>query len=148
METILEKPTPGEQKTASELVLNFATALAKGKSDTVNIQIQEIEESFVVPRRALEFLSQILSGMAEGKAIYLLPADSELSTQQAAEILGMSRPHVVKLLEKGIIPFKKVGSHRRISLDDLTRYESELKEERTKSFSFMTKQAQELNLGY
>lgn len=148
MEAILEKPTPSEQKTASELLSSFTSAIAKGKSDSVNIQIQESEESFVIPRKALEFLSQILSVMAEGKSIYLLPTDSELSTQQAAEMLGMSRPHVVKLLEKGIIPFKKVGSHRRILLDDLIRYESELKEERTKGLSFLAEQSQELNLGY
>ncbi|MBE9463493.1 helix-turn-helix domain-containing protein [Dyadobacter subterraneus] len=148
METILEKPTPSEQKTASELLSDFTTAIARGKSDTINIQISESGESFIVPRRALEFLSQIISGMAEGKAICLLPAEAELSTQQAAEMLNMSRPHIVKLLERGIIPFKKVGSHRRILLDDLIRYESEIKEERRKSFAFLAEQAQELNLGY
>lgn len=68
--------------------------------------------------------------------------------QQAADILNVSRPHVLKLLEEGIIPFKKVGSHRRILLDDLLVYANQQKDTRKEQLRFLTQQAQALNLGY
>jgi len=63
-------------------------------------------------------------------------------------MLNVSRPHIVKLLEQGAIPFKKVGSHRRISLENLLLYEAKLKEDRAKALQFLADQAQELNFGY
>ncbi|WP_373551402.1 helix-turn-helix domain-containing protein [Haliscomenobacter sp.] len=77
-----------------------------------------------------------------------MPTDAEVSTQQAAEILNVSRPHVIKLLEKGEIPHKKVGSHRRILLQDILKYESNFKLDRRKKLNALTKEAQQLNLGY
>lgn len=71
-----------------------------------------------------------------------------ISIQQAADILNVSRPHVVKLLEEGIIPFKKVGSHRRMLLEDVLVYANHQKETRKENLQFLTQQAQELNLGY
>ena len=66
---------------------------------------------------------------------------STLSTQQAADILKVSRPHVVKLLEEGVIPFKKVGSHRRILLEDLLLYTNQQKETRNEQLQFIIQQA-------
>ncbi len=86
--------------------------------------------------------------MAEGKAISLIPSASEVTTQQAADMLHVSRPHIVKLLEQGTIPFKKVGSHRRILLEDLLKYEAEQKEKKRENLQFLAEQAQELNIGY
>ena len=86
--------------------------------------------------------------MAEGTTISLIPSDSELSTQQAADMLNVSRPHIIKLLETGVIPFKKVGTHRRISLDALLAYDTEQKQVRKASLEFLAQQAQDLNLGY
>lgn len=148
METLLERPTLNDQKMAGELVVDFTTKIARRKSDSVKISIQESDESFNVPRKALEFLSRILSYMAEGKAIFLIPSDSEVSTQQAADILGVSRPHVVKMLEQGLIPFKKTGTHRRILLEHLMKYAEEQKEIRSESFKLLAEQAQKLKLGY
>jgi excisionase family DNA binding protein len=86
--------------------------------------------------------------MAEGKSASLIPSDSEVNTKQAADMLNVSRPHIVKLLEEGKIPFRKVGSHRRVLLEDLMKYDAEMKGQRTKSLEFLAKQAQDLNLGY
>ena len=86
--------------------------------------------------------------MAKGKSIALLLSDSEISTQQAADILNVSRPHLIKLLEEGRIPFKKVGTHRRIKLNDLLEYQSKIKNERRQHLDTLAKEAQELNLGY
>ena len=86
--------------------------------------------------------------MAEGKSISLIPSGKVVSTQQAADILNVSRPHVVKLLEKGIIPYKKVGSHRRIKLQDIMTYEAQLHARRNTNLKLLAKQAQLLGLGY
>ena len=86
--------------------------------------------------------------MAQENTVPLMPSDSEVSTRQAADILNVSRPHVVKLLEEGAIPFKRVGSHRRILLEDLLMYTNQQTETRREQLQFLTRQAQTLNLGY
>jgi excisionase family DNA binding protein len=148
MEAVLEKPTLHEQRVARESLFGFAAALAERTSDSINIRLQESQQSFTIPTKALELLTFILSSMAEGKAISLVPSDAELTTQQAADMLNVSRPHVVKLLEQGTIPFKKVGSHRRILLDDLLTYDAQHKANRKANLRFLAEQAQDLNLGY
>lgn len=151
MEAVIKRTTRQDQEVASKSLFNMSrtsAAIAKKRSNTVKIKIQESGEFITVPKKALDLLMTILSNMAEGKSISLVPSDSEVSTQQAADMLHVSRPHIVKLLEQGAIPFKKVGSHRRILLEDLIKYDAILKEQRRKSLSFLAKQAQELNLGY
>lgn len=74
--------------------------------------------------------------------------DTEVSTQQAADMLNVSRPHLEKLLEEGEIHFKKVGSHRRIEVKNIVAYEKRLKENRSEKMDFLAKQAQDHNLGY
>ena len=86
--------------------------------------------------------------MTKRKLLSPMPSDAEVTTQQAAGMLHVSRPHLVKLLEQGFIPFKKGGSHRRILLQDLLKYAQELKQQQEKSLQFIAQQAQELNLGY
>jgi excisionase family DNA binding protein len=78
----------------------------------------------------------------------MIPSDKTISTQEAADLIGVSRPHIVKLLEAGEIPFKKVGSHRRVLVKDIEIYEQRLQKTRKQKISLLAKQAQELNLGY
>ncbi|MGB0930229.1 MAG: excisionase family DNA-binding protein [Chitinophagales bacterium] len=88
------------------------------------------------------------SGCTLGKSIALIPSDAEISTQQAAEILKVSKPYIVKLLEQGEIPYRKIGSHRRLQLKDVLDYEAKLKVQRRKNLDFLASEAQELNMGY
>ncbi len=151
MEAVIKRTSRKEQEIATRSVSDLfktAAVISKRKSDVVKIKIQESGEFVTVPRKALDLLFNILSNMAEGKSISLVPSDSEVSTQQAADMLNVSRPHIVKLLEQGVIPFKKVGSHRRVLLEDLVEYEEKLKELRSNSLKNLAKQAQELRLGY
>lgn len=153
MEAIVERPTLQDQQVARESLPFFTEAIAQKESEGISIQIQDGSSqaksfSVTIPAKALHLLAVILSSMAEGKAISLIPSDSEVSTQQAADILNVSRPHVVKLLEEGTIPFKKIGSHRRILLEDLLAYANQQKETRKEQLQFLTQQAQALNLGY
>lgn len=86
--------------------------------------------------------------MANGDAITLIPIHAELTTQQAAEILSVSRPFVIKLLEERKLPFKMVGTHRRILFKDLQEYKKKIDEERLKTLDELAAQAQELKMGY
>jgi excisionase family DNA binding protein len=151
METVTQRTTRRDQRIATKSVSGLsvtAAALSKKKADTVKIKIQESGEFINVPKKALELLFYIVSTMAEGRSISLIPSDSDVSTQQAADILNVSRPHVVKLLEKGIIPYKKVGSHRRIKLQDVMTYDEKLRAQRSANLMLLAKQAQVLGLGY
>lgn len=151
MGAVLNKTSKKERQIATRSMTHLtrtAAAISKKKPDAVKIKIQESGEFVAVPRKALDMLLTILSSMAEGKSISLIPSGSEVSTQQAADMLHVSRPHVVKLLEEGKIPHKKTGSHRRILLEDLIEYDEKVKAQRRKSLKRLAKQAQELGLGY
>ena len=76
-----------------------------------------------LPAPVYQLLVQVLSAMKQGRALSLMPEDEAFTTQAAADQLGMSRQHLVTLLEKGEIPFHRVGKHRRIRLKDLLAYE-------------------------
>ncbi len=78
----------------------------------------------------------------------MLPSDSHISIEQAADLLNVFPPQLVKLLEEGIIPFKKAGTHRRIELKHLVEYQQKTLENRNNKLNFLAKQAQELSLGY
>ena len=101
-------------------------------SGFAKIKVQDHGEFLLIPKKAFHLLVEILINMSEGKSITLIPSDTQISTQQAADILSVSRPHIVKLLESGIIPFKKVDTHRRIELRQLIEYEKKLSKTESK----------------
>ena len=151
MEALIKNITKLEQQIAAKSLEKLAVTsndIANSQEKGVEIVIQETGALITIPKKALELLFIVIQNMAEGQPMSLVPSNTELSTQQAADMLNVSRPHLVKLLEKGDIPFKKVGSHRRVLLKDLVAYEQKLMEEREKQLDFLSKQAQDLNLGY
>ncbi len=151
METVIRRTTKEDQKLAMSSLHGFQVVSQKIKSSReigVRIKIQETGEFITIPKKALTLLSAIIQNMAEGKTISIVPSNSEVSTQQAADMLNVSRPHLVKLLETKKIPFKKVGSHRRILLKDILNYEEQLAKQRESQLDFLSNQAQDLNLGY
>jgi excisionase family DNA binding protein len=151
MDKIIDIPNKEEQRVARNFVFaleNKSKRIFNGPSDNVRIKISNDANFVNIPKKAFALLLEVLSNMAEGKSMTLIPSDADISTQQAADMLNVSRPHIVKLLETGAIPFKKVGAHRRIELKDLIKYEKRIKAAKEKNLSFLAKQAQELNLGY
>jgi len=93
-------------------------------------------------------LLEIASMVARGHAVSVGMADEELTTTEAAELLNVSRPFLVKLLEQGEIPFHHVGSHRRVALHDALKYKAKQRQESENAMQALTDQAQELDLGY
>jgi excisionase family DNA binding protein len=106
------------------------------------------EQVVEVPAAAFHFFIDVLTQMAQGNAVTLIPIHAELTTQEASEMLNVSRPYLVKLLESGEIPFHKVGRHRRIRFNDLMKYKEKIDSERMKALDELAAQAQELNMGY
>lgn len=105
-------------------------------------------ETVLLPPTALRLLVDILSQMAAGNAVTLIPINAELTTQQAADLLNVSRPFVVRLIGEGKLPARKIGTHRRVLYSDLKKFKEVIDHERTKALDELTKQAQELGLGY
>lgn len=122
-------PSKDEQLLARDARPQLRRTLTALSDDEIVLRLAGEEETISVPRHALELFAAVLDAMAEGKAISVVPMEAELTTQTAAEFLGCSRPHVVKLLEAGVIPFTKVGRHRRVRYADLQRYRERAKAE-------------------
>lgn len=101
-----------------------------------------------LPTSALRLLVDILAELADGNAVKVVPIHAELTTQEAADLLNVSRPHLVKLLEEGVLPFHKTGKHRRVLFADLMRYREQRERESHAAMDELAKQAQELRLGY
>jgi excisionase family DNA binding protein len=150
MEAILEKTSREDQQIARTSIakLEAHPAKVRGRSGVVTMKLNQSDVYLKIPTKAFELFIDILRHMAQGKSITLLPSDATLSTQQAADMLQVSRPHLVKLLETGQIAYTKVGSHRRVIMQDLVAYEQNLRKTRAEQLDFLTQQAQELNLGY
>lgn len=117
-----------EQRVAAESYTALASAIEQIDSEEAEIEIEETKEKIKIPLRALKLLGDILKAMSQGKPISIVPVATEVTTQKAAEILGCSRPHLVKLLEEGKIAFNKVGKHRRIKFEDILRFKKQMKE--------------------
>jgi excisionase family DNA binding protein len=104
--------------------------------------------TLVVPREALVLFVEVLGRLAGGHVVKVVSANSEISTHQAASILNVSRPFLIGLLEAGKIPFRKVGTHRRVRLSDLMAYKQKDDARRDEALAELTRQAQDLGLGY
>lgn len=105
-------------------------------------------QTFVLPATAVRLLTDVLVHLSEGRTVLVMPADAELTTQQAADMLNVSRPHLVKLLADGVLPFHMAGSHRRVTLRDLLAYKTKRAEAAASALDELTDEAQTLGFGY
>jgi excisionase family DNA binding protein len=116
-------------------------------ADPVTIQGELAgDDALVVPRAAAVMLAQILATLANGEGVQIMPDAAELTTQQAADFLNVSRPYLIQRLEAGEIPFRMVGTHRRIRFQDLREYMRRDDLARRRSADELTQLSQELGL--
>jgi excisionase family DNA binding protein len=127
------------------------SAYLSNKAETQRIQIFDAKNrahQVELPTSALRLLVDILGALAEGNAVKVVPVHAELTTQEAADLLNVSRPHLVKLLESGQLPFHRTGKHRRVRFDDLVTYKARRDEASEQAMTELAVQARALRLGY
>jgi excisionase family DNA binding protein len=154
MATLVPKnfETVAPSEADARLALESSRLLATrkfGKRSSVRLRLEDGDtEPVVVPTSAVRLFLHLLAEMSQGNAVTLIPTHAELTTQQAADLLNVSRPYVVKLLDEGKIPSRTVGKYRRVRFDDLMAYKRKDDEARAKVLEELTALDQELGLGY
>lgn len=121
-------PTEREREEARELY-NRLAALPEDRAIRIRSGDRAGRLDVVLPDRVLEGLFELLRHSAEGNAVTVVPVRAELTTQQTANLLNISRPHLVKLLEGGLLPFHRAGRHRRVFAEDVFAYQARCQEE-------------------
>lgn len=131
-------------RTAAKKVSGF---LAGNANPYVELRLSN-GRKFEVPAIAIHALQNVLTCMSQGRTLTIYPEDAELTTQKAADLLNVSRPYLVGLLEDGTIPFHKVGTHRRIRYADLQAYRLSIEKQRQTALQDMADETERLGLGY
>lgn len=152
MTAFLQLPTREIQQEAQEALRELSSAEPAAAAETVRVRVASAgrgrERAAVVPRQAFELFLEVLGQLANGNAVTIIPVRAELTTQQAADLLNVSRPHLVEMLERNEIPFRRVGSHRRIAASDVLEYRERDEARRRTVMDELTAEAQKLGLGY
>jgi excisionase family DNA binding protein len=139
-------PSEEDARLARESGRVLAAIIGRGKGARLKVILGS--EELMLPVAALRLLVDVLAQMAEGNAVTVLPIHAELTTQQAADFLNVSRPHLIALLERNEVPFRKVGTHRRVAFRDLLAYRERSHARRRAALDELARQAQESKLGY
>lgn len=142
VEREVEAAVQGQRALAAFLVTKFETQRIQIFDD--QNQAHQVE----LPTSALRLLVDVLAELADGNAVQVVPIHAELTTQEAADLLNVSRPHLVKLLEDGALPFHRAGKHRRVRFADLMQFKAERERTSERAMEELAKQAQELAMGY
>lgn len=144
---MLPPPTEEQKKQAEESFR--ALSRFKGEhvgSITVRPDTGNGSETITIPAPAFELFIEIVSQMAHGNAVVLMPHHAELTTQQAADFLNVSRPYLVDQLKAGRIRYRKVGTHRRVRFQDLVDYSRQMDVESQRALADLISESQELGL--
>ena len=134
-----------EQRALLEQIGDLA-ALVEEDGGRAVLRVRDRE--VVLPPAIAHALVDVLTDIAEGRAVSVASSGEELTTSEAAKLLNVSRPHLVQLLEEGEIPFHKMGTCRRVHREDVLEYKARRREKAEEAIQNLAHQAQELGLGY
>ena len=137
MAKILDRPVIPSEFEVIQARKSFE-ALKKDPSNTHFILGSQTGEQVPLTENAFNYLLAILNETAKGHAVLVMPLQAELSTCEAAELLGVSRPFLIRLVDKGELPFRVVGRHRRIPCEDLLAYKERTQSRRAKAVAEIT----------
>ena len=146
----LHSPKTAEEARVALRTLAPLANLSRKRIRTVQVRPdgEAAATSVIVPREAFDLFLDILGQMADGNAVMIVPIHAELTTQQTADLLNVSRPFLVKLLEDGKIPSRKVGTHRRVRAEDVIAYKHADEVRRRAILDELTAEAEKHGLGY
>ena len=136
-------PSEAEAGLAKETSRLLAPRLKKGAPMKLRL---DDEATVKLPAPAAALLVRILEEMARGNAVTIIPVHAELTTQEAADMLNISRPSLIQLLEEGKIDYRRVGTHRRVRFEALMKYKRHVDEERRKALDELAAYDQELGI--
>jgi excisionase family DNA binding protein len=145
---ILERPvlpTPEDAELAAEASRKLSAL--KSDEQVLNVQLDN-GKVLPLPKAVTRLLQHLLMEMSLGNAVTLTPVHAELTTQEAADHLNVSRPYLISLLKSGKIPFRQVGTHRRVKFSDLCAYKRTQEEVRERALEELAAQSQKLGMGY
>ncbi len=121
--------------------------LMRAKKDALHVKLEDGSE-LELPKAMTSLLIEIMTQMAHGNSVTIIPIHAELTTQEAANLLNVSRPFLSKLLDSGKIPHHKIGTHRRVKYTDLEDYRATFLKNRETAQKELATQAQALDMGY
>jgi excisionase family DNA binding protein len=151
MTMISEPVTPSQEdvKIAKESSRKLAPLVAEAMP-TIRVEIpgEGREETVELPKGVMQLLVMLLTEMSNGNAVTLMPIHAQLTTQQAADLLGVSRPFLIKEMQEGKLKYQRVGTHRRIALADVMEYRKMCVERHDRAMDELVRLNQELKLGY
>jgi excisionase family DNA binding protein len=144
------QPAPTAQDASLARTSGARLAHIVRKRKPLSLKVMELgkEQPIELPAGAVALLMEILEAMAAGRGVTLIPENAELTTVQAAGLLNVSRPFLIKLLDERIIPHRLVGRHRRVLMDDVMAYKNKIDRDREAVLDELAADAQQHNMGY
>jgi excisionase family DNA binding protein len=140
-------PSEAEAGLAKETSRVLASRLKKGAAMKLRIVDDDSGQATVkLPAPAVSLLLRILEEMARGNAVTIIPVHAELTTQEAADMLNISRPSLIQLLDEGKIEYRRVGTHRRVRFEALMKYKRRMDEQRQAALRELAAYDQELGI--
>jgi excisionase family DNA binding protein len=146
MASNITTPEPTVATDDEQAILRDIDALLNVESNNPAVLVSPAGEEVVLPETAFRLLRQVVQHLANDEAVSVIPISRELTTQQAADILNVSRPYLIQLLERGEIPYHRTGTHRRIRIDHLLAFKRERDAERREGLRQLTRTSQRLGL--
>jgi len=142
-----EKLTSLPSKEDSALARDASRAIAKTQPSELRVRLDDGQE-LTLPKSATRLIAHLLTEMAQGNAVTIIPIHANLTTQEAADYLNVSRPYLIGLLQAGKIPYQMVGTHRRVRFEDLVTFKTAAEHQRLAIMEDLAAQSQAEGMGY